>query len=144
MIGIYHISLCRPTGRLHAPMAELADALVLGSSVHDVQVRTLLGAYIIGVSPSGKVQDFDSCIRWFESGYPNQSPQAGLYACIYAQMAKLADAAVSKAAAVRRCGFDPRSGHHKCRSVWQKACGAGGRCCHGKGWWRCRIYSAAP
>ena len=24
-----------------------------------------------GVSPSGKAQDFDSCIRWFESNYPS-------------------------------------------------------------------------
>ena len=24
-----------------------------------------------GVSPSGKAQDFDSCIRWFESSYPS-------------------------------------------------------------------------
>ena len=26
----------------------------------------------IGVLPSGKAQDFDSCIRWFESTYPSQ------------------------------------------------------------------------
>ena len=26
----------------------------------------------IGVSPSGKAQDFDSCIRWFKSSYPSQ------------------------------------------------------------------------
>ena len=25
----------------------------------------------IGVLPSGKAQDFDSCIRWFESSYPS-------------------------------------------------------------------------
>ena len=25
----------------------------------------------IGVSPSGKAHDFDSCIRWFESNYPS-------------------------------------------------------------------------
>ncbi len=25
---------------------------------------------ILGLSPSGKVQDFDSCIRWFESIQP--------------------------------------------------------------------------
>jgi hypothetical protein len=24
-----------------------------------------------GVSPSGKAQDSDSCIRWFESSYPS-------------------------------------------------------------------------
>ena len=27
----------------------------------------------IGVSPSGKAQDFDSCIRWFKSSYPSQT-----------------------------------------------------------------------
>ena len=27
---------------------------------------------IIGLSPSGKAQDFDSCMRWFESSYPSQ------------------------------------------------------------------------
>lgn len=29
------------------------------------------GAVYNGVSPSGKAQDFDSCIRWFESSYPS-------------------------------------------------------------------------
>lgn len=24
-----------------------------------------------GISPSGKAQDFDSCIRWFKSNYPS-------------------------------------------------------------------------
>ncbi len=28
-----------------------------------------------GVSPSGKAQDFDSCIRRFESSHPNQIKQ---------------------------------------------------------------------
>ena len=37
---------------------------------------TFAGRYAIllsfnGVSPSGKAQDFDSCIRWFESNYPS-------------------------------------------------------------------------
>ena len=27
--------------------------------------------YFIGLSPSGKAQDFDSCIRWFESNQPS-------------------------------------------------------------------------
>ena len=26
---------------------------------------------LIGVSPSGKAQDFDSCIRWFKSIHPS-------------------------------------------------------------------------
>ena len=26
----------------------------------------------IGMSPSGKAQDFDSCIRWFEPSHPSQ------------------------------------------------------------------------
>ena len=25
----------------------------------------------VGLSPSGKAQDFDSCIRWFESNWPS-------------------------------------------------------------------------
>ena len=29
------------------------------------------GAVYNGVSLSGKAQDFDSCIRWFESSYPS-------------------------------------------------------------------------
>ena len=33
---------------LSAGMAELADALDLGSSVHDVQVQVLSSAFIIG------------------------------------------------------------------------------------------------
>ena len=28
--------------------------------------------YFLGVSPSGKAQDFDFCIRWFKSSYPCQ------------------------------------------------------------------------
>ena len=31
--------------------------------IHPVAVATI----IVGLSPSGKAQDFDSCIRWFES-----------------------------------------------------------------------------
>ena len=27
--------------------------------------------WIVGMSPSGKAQDFDSCIRWFESSHPS-------------------------------------------------------------------------
>lgn len=27
----------------------------------------------IGMSPSGKAQDFDSCIRWFESSHPRHT-----------------------------------------------------------------------
>lgn len=105
-------------------------------------VCVICDCFDIGVSPSrSKASDFDSDIRRFESVYPIQPPQAGIYACIYAQMAKLVDAAASKAAAVRRCGFDPRSGHHKCRSVWQKARGSGGDCYHGKGQKRCEAVS---
>ena len=35
-------------------------------------VRPNGGRTNIGVSPSGKAQDFDSCIRWFKSIYPSQ------------------------------------------------------------------------
>ena len=31
-------------------------------------------SWSIGVSPSGKAQDFDSCIRWFKSSYPSYMP----------------------------------------------------------------------
>lgn len=34
-----------------------------------VNVRRNVILYI-GLSPSGKAQDFDSCIRWFESSQP--------------------------------------------------------------------------
>ena len=42
-------TICATVGKplsfhIYADMAELADALVLGSSVHDVQVRLLLSA----------------------------------------------------------------------------------------------------
>ena len=37
----------------------------------------------IGVSPSGKAQDFDSCIRWFESSHSclRKSHELGLFFC---------------------------------------------------------------
>ena len=35
--------------------------------IHPVAVATI----IVGLSPSGKAQDFDSCIRWFESNQPS-------------------------------------------------------------------------
>ena len=34
-------------------------------------LTTIMNAESTGVSPSGKAQDFDSCIRQFESGYPS-------------------------------------------------------------------------
>ena len=34
-------------------------------------------ALLIGVSASGKPQDFDSCMRWFESTCPSQSYAVG-------------------------------------------------------------------
>ncbi len=33
---------------------------------------TILSVDSNGVSPSGKAQDFDSCIPWFESRHPSQ------------------------------------------------------------------------
>ena len=32
----------------------------------------------VGSSPSGKAQDFDSCIRWFESSWPSLADVAEL------------------------------------------------------------------
>ena len=32
----------------------------------------------IGVSPSGKAQDFDSCIRWFKSSHPSHTFLVGI------------------------------------------------------------------
>ena len=40
---------------LHADMAELADALDLGSSVHDVQVQVLLSAFAETLPVAGSV-----------------------------------------------------------------------------------------
>ena len=39
-------------------------------SIHPFLYRILSDAF--GLSPSGKAQDFDSCIRWFESSQPSQ------------------------------------------------------------------------
>ena len=39
----------------------------------------------IGVSPSGKAQDFDSCIRWFESSYPSYELGTPLYDADHAE-----------------------------------------------------------
>ena len=42
-------------------------------SIHPFLYRILSDAF--GLSPSGKAQDFDSCIRWFESSQPSQGQQ---------------------------------------------------------------------
>ena len=39
------------------------------------RVRIPLATLHNGLSPSGKAQDFDSCIRWFESSQPSQGQQ---------------------------------------------------------------------
>ncbi len=41
----------------------------------------------IGMSPSGKAQDFDSCIRWFEPSHPSQQKSTLRRAFLLAGMA---------------------------------------------------------
>ena len=57
------IELMREAGRILAKThEELAKNLRPGMSTF-----LLKGSFADGLSPSGKAQDFDSCIRWSES-----------------------------------------------------------------------------
>lgn len=46
-------------------MVQLVSAPDCGSGYHGFESH--YPPFFIGLSPSGKAQDFDSCIRWFES-----------------------------------------------------------------------------
>ena len=53
------------SGRLHSPCKRETDVLVSSN---------LTSSSNIEVSPSGKAQRFDRCIRWFKSNHLSQSP----------------------------------------------------------------------
>ena len=48
-------------------MVQLVSAPDCGSGYHGFESHYPPFFLFIGLSPSGKAQDFDSCIRWFES-----------------------------------------------------------------------------
>ena len=52
-------------------MVQLVSAPDCGSGYHGFESHyPPFSILFIGLSPSGKAQDFDSCIRWFESNQP--------------------------------------------------------------------------
>ena len=58
-------------------MVQLVSAPDCGSGYHGFESHyppfffSVKRECIIGLSPSGKAQDFDSCTRWFESSWPS-------------------------------------------------------------------------
>ena len=60
-------------------MVQLVSAPDCGSGYHGFESHyPPFSILFIGLSPSGKAQDFDSCIRWFESNWPSFSDGARL------------------------------------------------------------------
>ena len=47
--------------------------------------------HLIGLSPSGKAQHFDCCIRWFESSQPSQRKPAGQSADAFTHIVQIWD-----------------------------------------------------
>ena len=52
-------------------MVQLVSAPDCGSGYHGFESHYPPFFFFIGLSPSGKAQDFDSCTRWFESSWPS-------------------------------------------------------------------------
>ena len=65
-------------GAICGALAQLGERL---NGIQEVVGSIPIGSTIIsticdiGVSPSGKAQDFDSCIPWFESRHPSHCAQ---------------------------------------------------------------------
>ena len=78
LFGCGNLKSCHPelvSGSIFLCHARLdrASSGIIFHLILAIFVQVCYNSYIIGVSPSGKAHDFDSCIRRFKSCHPSQS-----------------------------------------------------------------------